>query len=444
MREIYPNKRFPFVEAWRPFFCQQFLRGEAEYKSTLIISDDHRTLTMIADIETVHIPCPERCWIAALLPILAHPIASIMPRHHLEWIPIEELRDHPNMRENIIGSGAFMKESLVPGESITLKSNPNYWLRGPYVGRIVLQIMPRSLMGMAMEAGMFHVGINALSQDYLHLTNCIFAITPSNSPLALLFNFNNTEREENNNPVRIEEFRQAISYAINVSELAQIFSFEFTPREFDGIVEFVNAFPYSFVGVNFMNMFSQFNNHTFDPEYANHLLDLIGFARGSDGNRQDWYGNDLILRIFVENNKLDFPVFETVFHHVMQNLSDIGLRVEVVTGTRHCKDLMFVSDLIFGNFNLISGLNYLTPFLSDCTPHCYYCQPCCCNPCHYCHCTCSIHYILDNIINPLIVLGWNWLSMAVNNSAGGMFISPCADYIDLRFTFLTAPHPYIH
>jgi len=424
IHQNHPHKRIPFIETWRPFFCRYFALGYIDYNPFAVLSGDGRMLTLFANIETTTINYEPA--LTTPLRRLAYPIASILPRHHLQDIPIYELKTHPRIRHEILGSGAFINTGdIMPGQSIQLIANENHWQGRPHLDSIIFHVMSRPSIEVALSTGEIHVALNALSENsFNHFTNCIFALSPSSSPTTLMFNFNNTARWSGN-LIHNEDFRRAISSVINVSIWNQIFPFYFAGRYFENITQFVNYFPYSFINVNFKDIFNKFNSHVFDPEYAMSLFDMMGLIDISgDGFRDDWNGEQLILRIFaIENdmNNLNWDILSVI----VQNLFDIGINVEIVSGTRYCIDAMLAADLIFGNINLGSAKSWLIPFFTTC-------QPCCCNVCD-----CSIQEILYNISMPLVIVGWDWLSMAVNRSAAGMFISACAEYVDFRFAFFT-------
>lgn len=54
---------------------------------------------------------------------------------------------------NPVGTGAFTYESQVAGESLTVASNPNYYLGAPQYGKLVLKVLPQANILTAMMAG---------------------------------------------------------------------------------------------------------------------------------------------------------------------------------------------------------------------------------------------------------------------------------------------------
>ena len=141
--------------------ARAFNAGEVDYIAGINLSADNRTMT-ITYIEGGFPPS------ALFGGILNLPT----PRHHFEgntsWggdvpfigggIPIGETMEHPNARENMIGWGPYIIESIVPGESVLKRANDNYWRGTPAVDFILSQIVPPALNSEMFRAGEFDIG----------------------------------------------------------------------------------------------------------------------------------------------------------------------------------------------------------------------------------------------------------------------------------------------
>lgn len=64
---------------------------------------------------------------------------------------------------NPVGTGAFTYESQIPGESLTVASNPDYYLGAPQYAKLVLKVLPQANILTAMMSG---------EVDIINGTNC--------------------------------------------------------------------------------------------------------------------------------------------------------------------------------------------------------------------------------------------------------------------------------
>ena len=75
-----------------------------------------------------------------------------MPRHHFEGIPMRDIENHPNSRQNAIGNGAFM---LVDSseDSAFLLANLDYWRGAPKLDGINIQVVHPDVIILSLAAG---------------------------------------------------------------------------------------------------------------------------------------------------------------------------------------------------------------------------------------------------------------------------------------------------
>jgi peptide/nickel transport system substrate-binding protein len=154
-----------------------------------------------------------------------------LPRHHFAGIPYGEILEHPNSRSNVLGNGAFMMQSVVPGESVSLIANPNYHLGAPKLAGINIQVVHPDMVGEAMLIGDFDVA----SFPAMHLGDYEGPLTGDGGNVTLLsrlqrrfdfmgFRFGTLNREADtadglafiqnyDTPVRCLALRRALGYA---------------------------------------------------------------------------------------------------------------------------------------------------------------------------------------------------------------------------------------
>lgn len=106
-------------------------------------------------------------------PAIQQPFHSVLlPRHILEDMSPAEIPNSDYARLPI-GNGPYLLEEWAPGESLTLKNNPNYheaYKGKPYIGTVIFKIIPNADdMRAALEKGEIHLalGIDAPAPEKL-------------------------------------------------------------------------------------------------------------------------------------------------------------------------------------------------------------------------------------------------------------------------------------
>lgn len=114
--------------------------------SIMTIKANHPFKTMFAPVKEVETPDPQTAVIKlehphpALLLCMSPALCPILPKH--VFGEVKDIRDTP-LNSKPVGSGPFMFESFTPGQSIVLKKNPNFFLKGlPYLDKIIINIIP--------------------------------------------------------------------------------------------------------------------------------------------------------------------------------------------------------------------------------------------------------------------------------------------------------------
>lgn len=92
-------------------------------------------------------------------------MGSLMPKHALEG---KELRSTPLARMPI-SCGPYLMKEWVPGASITLEANPDYFEGRPYIDRVLYRIIPDSTtMFLELEAGKLDIMSGMTAQQFLY------------------------------------------------------------------------------------------------------------------------------------------------------------------------------------------------------------------------------------------------------------------------------------
>src|SRR5687768_4809388 len=76
----------------------------------------------------------------AYLTLFSYP-SGIIPKHHLEAVPLEDLGKHEFSRKPF-GTGAFRVTEWQAASHISLEANPNYWKGKPKLEKVIFRITP--------------------------------------------------------------------------------------------------------------------------------------------------------------------------------------------------------------------------------------------------------------------------------------------------------------
>ncbi len=158
-------------------------------------------------------------YVQAMFPqTVGHAVSGIVPQAIYEKLG-KDFAQHP------IGSGPFMFESKVPGETITLKRNPNYWKSPmPWIDSVTMNYVPDDNARMLQVAhGSADIGLNvpyALLETYRDTSGTRLQLEPYTNVILAVPNMRRAPFQEAN-------VRLALNYA--------------TPRDVINTAVFKNA-----------------------------------------------------------------------------------------------------------------------------------------------------------------------------------------------------------
>ena len=289
----------------------EYHRGEAEYISGMVLSPDHRTLTIYFD------EFPPT--------LLYFGIWSIpYPRHIFGDIPIAEHSEHYHTRVNPIGWGPFRVENIVPGESVYAVANEDFWLGRPHLDSVVTRIVaPEMVAPMMLNGDLDIVGFPLpYFTDIPNPTNFMYLGDVGNFYNYVAFNLGDWNPETASLDLYEDprmgnrELRRAMAYASNEILL--------TEGLFNGL-----RFPATTFIPPGHSTFLHPDLHGFpyDPERAMQILDEAGFTVGADGWRTFPDGSELEIHFVISG--ADDPNQVTVATHYAQAWGDVGLNVYI-------------------------------------------------------------------------------------------------------------------
>ena len=209
----------------------------------------------------------------AILLAFSSQLGVVIPKH--VYGNTDNIRQHPQNSQDVVGSGPFKLKEFKPGEYIIMERNEDYFLEGkPYIDRIVYKkIAENTSRVIALEKG--DVDLTAFESDAPVLDrlkkNEHLTLTPDGysaiGPLEwLAFN---TKRK----PFDDKRVRQAIAYAIDKEFILKVLYGGYAQRSL-GPIHPGSVFAPKDV-----------NPYDYDVEKAKALLDEAGYKPDADGIR---------------------------------------------------------------------------------------------------------------------------------------------------------------
>ena len=275
-------------------------------------------------------------------PFLRSMGTAIYPRHVLEKYVDEgtfaEAWDIDTDPAEIIGTGPFTIESYDPDEQLTLRRNPDYWLRDdagnslPYLDSVNFRYVP----GLEAELELFLAGEvdvhGVLGEEYGELKPrekdgnfTIYRRGPSFGSTFLTFNVNPGRDPDTGQPFvepRVRQwfansgFRRAAAHSIDRDAIiGQVLNGFGTPQWSS-----VSPSAGDFHNPNVQR-------YEYDPAKARQILDGLGWRdTDGDGIREDSASNEIAFTLVTNEGN---SVRERASRIIAQGLRDIGVRADL-------------------------------------------------------------------------------------------------------------------
>lgn len=225
----------------------------------------------------------------------------ILPKHVLEDVDPKELSKDPFMQNPTVTNGPFKFVQYQKDSFVEFEQNADYYLGTPKLDKIFVKIMPAANIVAQLQTGEIHMN-NTLGkiavQDYEtveKIDNMKTELQPTIGFQMMVFN---TET------VKDAKLRQAVAYAINRESIVEDL--------LKGTGEIIDG-PYTSLNP-YLN--KEIETYTYDTEKAKQLLAESG-----------WDTSKTLRFVVPLGNK----VREQSANIIMQNLEDIGLKVETST-----------------------------------------------------------------------------------------------------------------
>ena len=246
--------------------------------------------------------------------LLVTNIAGILPKHIFEGT---DVLDNPAAQDTPVGTGPFMMEEWVRGQSITLVRNDDYWnAPQPYLDRVVFSMSPDPQGRVAaFEAGevdyLNFYFLSVAAWQRLAEQEGVLSQREATDPYNTLL-IPNHSREPLDDPI----VRRALMHAIDVDLMIEVTSGGLDNRAKSAItpalswaynpeVDLTELYPY-------------------DPDKAAALLDELGYMPDANGVRFTWTLN-------YDAGNAVYPSYADV---IIENLRQIGIEIEAIATER--------------------------------------------------------------------------------------------------------------
>lgn len=293
--------------------AEAYRAGEVDYIEGLVLSDDHMSLTM----HFIDFPPTIEAfgfW------------SNPMPRHHWEGIAVADMEAHPHARHLVLGNGPFIVDAVVPGESVRLIRNDNYWRGRPHLEAVTIEVVEPLALPLAMQQGLFDVAFffpqSQFTEEFRDMDNVQFLASPfdTNTNTWLGFRMGTWDDETGQvvtweEPRLSETVRRAIALSIDHVGASQLFNGLLVPN---------GSTYFGLRRMDWINQNIPTYNH-FDPQRAMEMLDEAGYIDVTgDGFRDRPDGTPLVITYMAT---VGSPANEINRQLEIQNWNDIGLNV---------------------------------------------------------------------------------------------------------------------
>ena len=251
--------------------------------------------------------------------------AYTMPKHIFKDIPVKEWEKSEYVRGNkVVGLGPFTIESVVAGESVTLKANEYYYKGRPKLDKVVMQVVSPDAIVSEMKAGNYDIATmpSAQYESFKDLTNVTYvsAFAPSYEYIAFhLGKFDKTTGKnvtDSNAKMSDVKLRQAMGYALDIDAAGESL--------YNGLNYGTNSLILPF----FKDVYNaEQEGFTYNPEKAKQLLDEAGYKDvDGDGIRENKDGSKLQIN-FAARTRDDAN--ESLVQQYLLWWKEIGLDVQL-------------------------------------------------------------------------------------------------------------------
>jgi peptide/nickel transport system substrate-binding protein len=256
--------------------------------------------------------------------IWTYPLA----KHIFGDMEVADMSSSPEVRENPIGFGPFKVETIVPGESVTMSKNEDYWRGEPNLDEVVVRVINPNVVVQELETG----GVDAVSSfptdqypDNADMSNVEFLGQIERAYTYIGFKLGSWDADagevvpDPDAKMANKELRQAMWHAVDNDAVGQQF---YNGLRWNATTLIPPSHPQFHDETN--------PGRTYDPDEANRLLDEAGYEDvDGDGLRETPDGEELVIN-FASMSGGDTA--EPLAQYYIQSWEAVGLNVELLDG----------------------------------------------------------------------------------------------------------------
>ena len=254
--------------------------------------------------------------------------AYTMPKHIFKDIPVKEWEQSEYVRgDKVVGLGAFTIESVVAGESVTLKANEYYYKGRPKLDKVVMQVVAPNAIVSEMKAGNYDIATmpSAQYESFKDLTNVTYVSTFAPSYEYIAFHLGKFDKATGKNvtdpnaKMSDVKLRQAMGYALDIDAAGESL--------YNGLNYGTNSIILPF----FKDVYNpEQEGFAYNPEKAKQLLDEAGYKDvDGDGIRENKDGSKLQINFAARTRD---AANESLVQQYLLWWKEIGLDVQLYTG----------------------------------------------------------------------------------------------------------------
>ena len=254
--------------------------------------------------------------------------AYTMPKHIFKDIPVKEWEQSEYVRgSKVVGLGAFTIESVVAGESVTLKANEYYYKGRPKLDKVVMQVVAPNAIVSEMKAGNYDIATmpSAQYESFKDLTNVTYVSTFAPSYEYIAFHLGKFDKATGKNvtdpnaKMSDVKLRQAMGYALDIDAAGESL--------YNGLNYGTNSIILPF----FKDVYNpEQEGFAYNPEKAKQLLDEAGYKDvDGDGIRENKDGSKLQINFAARTRD---AANESLVQQYLLWWKEIGLDVQLYTG----------------------------------------------------------------------------------------------------------------
>lgn len=259
--------------------------------------------------------------------IWTYPLA----KHIFGDMPVKDISSSPEVREKPIGFGPFIVENIVPGESVVLKKNANYWRGEPSLDEVVVKVVNPNVLVQSLEKGEVDLvssfPVNQFPEN-AELSNVEYLGNVDRAYSYIGFKLGTWDKEakqvktDPNAKMANKNLRKAMWHAIDNDTVGKRF---YHGLRWAGTTLIPPSHPEYHDDTN--------PGAPYDLDKAKELLDEAGYKdTNDDGFREDPEGNELVINFAsMSGDDIAMPLAQ----YYIQQWEKVGLKVQLLDGRLH-------------------------------------------------------------------------------------------------------------